>query len=486
VLPDGSSEPNATFGGPQLAIDETSGNRASNWPILGHDISEDGSRIFWTDLNTRDLYVRENDTAPQSPLAEGRCTVPADACTVLIAKEAQYWNATPDGSKVLYTKGGDLYEEDLASGQTLDLAPGGRVRGVAGASSDLSVIYFVAEAALAPGAESQSCVEGHSGLCNLYALRLGEPARFIGALSGGDNHTEPESFSRFSGDWQGSLGDTEAEATPDGSHLLFTSKAHLTGYESGETGQVFMYDFASGELHCLSCKPTGEARTGFWAAYLPNSDIGTTLPRWITDDGSRVFFDTLDALVPQDTNKKTDVYEWERDGAGSCSDGPGCLYLISDGTSLEGAYLIGSSTSGDDVFITSRGRLVPEDINENVDVYDVRVGATAPPAPLRCTGTGCQGVPASPPVFATPPSVTYQGLGNVAPAAPTSAKPLTRTQKLARALKACKAKANKKKRATCVAQAEKKYGTKRHKSAKKKPSSSRRQGNAKKSSGRGK
>jgi hypothetical protein len=32
---------------------------------------------------------------------------------------------------------------------------------------------------------------------------------------------------------------------------------------------------------------------------------------WMSGDGEYVFFDTDDALVPQDTNGTQDVYEWE-------------------------------------------------------------------------------------------------------------------------------------------------------------------------------
>jgi hypothetical protein len=479
VLPDGTSKANATFGGPHLPIDES-----ENSAIFAHDISSDGSRIFWTDLNTHNLYVRENDTAPQSPIDEGVCTVPADACTVLIAEKAQFWNATPDGAKVLYSAGGDLFEHDLGNGQTVDLAPGGEVRGVTAASEDLSYVYFVAKGALASGAEPQTCGEGelNASHCNLYAVHVGAPIRFIGALSGADNLARPESFNQYDGPWQGSLANSEAEATPDGTHLLFGSKAHLTRYEPGTSEQIYMYDYAAGQLDCVSCKPSGEASG---SQYLPVSHVGTSLPHWMSDDGSRVFFDSLSSLVPQDTNgRTTDVYEWERDGSGSCTRSPGCIYLLSDGTSPEGSYLIGSSTSGNDVFITTRGKLLPEDENENVDVYDVRVGAVYPPAPPKCTGAGCQGVPSAPPIFATPPSVTYNGVGNFEAARASSpagvkAKPPTRAQRLASALRKCK-KVPRKKRAACQRQAARKYGTKTRKTP-----SSKKRGFVKQSSGRG-
>ena len=50
------------------------------------------------------------------------------------------------------------------------------------------------------------------------------------------------------------------------------------------------------------------------AAWLPTPRRGTYMPRMISDDGSRVFFNSFDALVPQDTNGVQDVYEWEAQG----------------------------------------------------------------------------------------------------------------------------------------------------------------------------
>jgi hypothetical protein len=488
VLPDGSTEPNASFGGPVPASFPS-----NDIPALDHDISADGSRIFWTDLNTHDLFVRENDTEPQSPVSEGRCTVASDACTVLIADEAQYWDATPDGAKVLYTKGGDLFEYELATGRSTDLATGAHVHGVLGTSDDLSYVYFVADGALAPGARAQQCTEEsqaeelgevpQTNGCNLFAVHVGEAPRFVGALSRQDVQNGLWNGYNPTGDWLAGLGQREAEATPDGSHLLFVSTRPLTGYDNRHgvvaAEQAFVYDFGSAQLSCVSCDRTGQAPPTGYGAYLPPSHMYTSLPHWMSDDGDRVFFDSVQSLVRQDTNNVTDVYEWERDGTGSCNEGPGCIYLISDGTSHEGSFLIGTTSTGDDAFFTTRTKLVGEDENETIDVYDARAGASAPAAPTQCTGAGCQGVPSAPPVFATPASSTYAGVGNLAPAAtvePKSvSKPLTRAQRLVKALKACRKKRQKKKRAACEKQARKSYGA--HASAKRSAKRASKKGN---------
>jgi hypothetical protein len=400
VLPNGTPEPNAVFGGPVL---EPASPRREE-PDFNHVISEDGSRIFWTGQGAnRNIYMREGATR----------TVQVDAA---VGGGGQYWTATPDGSKVLFTKGGDLYEYEVDNGHTTDLAPAGEVQGIVGTSEDFSYIYFVADAVLASGGKQGECEESERlAECGLYVLHAGEPIRYIATLSSKDNQEEALAAFGLYGDWQGGLGNKEAEVTPDGRHLLFRSVLPLTGYESRNKEQLFVYEFEGAVLKCISCNPTGEPPTNYFSAFLPASHQETYLPHWMSTDGSRVFFNTRDPLVPQDTNGLDDVYEWERDGSGSCKGSGGCVYLLTGGTGGEGAYLIDASSTGDDVFFTTRAQFVAEDQNENIDVYDAHVGAVIPPAVPQCTGTGCQGLPSAPPVFSTPSSVTYNGVGNFEP-----------------------------------------------------------------------
>jgi hypothetical protein len=57
-----------------------------------------------------------------------------------------------------------------------------------------------------------------------------------------------------------------------------------------------------------------------------NSDPQTTIEaRAVSADGSRVMFDTPNALVPQDTNGVRDVYEWEGSAAHLISSGTGVV-----------------------------------------------------------------------------------------------------------------------------------------------------------------
>ncbi len=401
VLPDGKSEPNASFGArPKDA--EGAGD-------FSRTISADGSRVFWTDLNTETLYVREGG-----------------ATTKLIAEHATFWTASADGSRVLYTKGGDLYSDDLETGVTSDLAPNGEVEGVAGASEDGEYVYFVADASLAPGATA--------GEPNLYLHHAGVTA-FIATLS---PHEDLEEFygNGIYNNVQWNIGYRTAQVTPDGQALVFMSNRSLTGYDNnvGEAFgayEVYIYQATDGDLACISCDPSGApppAGSALAAGYLPVSRAATYQPRVISEAGDRVFFEASVPLVPQDTNGSRDVYEWKRDGSGDCRTSSGCVDLLSGGTSRSASYLIDAGANGDDVFIDTRAQLAPQDQNEYYDVYDARVGAVAPPAPSQCTGTGCQGVPLAPPVFATPASVTFEGIGNFSAPTP-SVKPASASKK---------------------------------------------------------
>jgi Tol biopolymer transport system component len=445
VLPDGATEVNASFGSPE-------GSAFSEAPHgVSHVISADGSRIFWSATEggefhrrVKALYVRENDTSP-------------GASTVLVTEggEPRFWAANSEGSLVFYTKevaqGNDLYEFDLDSGQTTDLSvdldpsESAEVQGVVGSSEDGSYVYFAADGVLA--GESAGGEKPISGQPNLYLSHEGSTT-FIAALSPEDGaHVKPlEGISvGDAGDWQAAGGHRTAEVTPDGQSLVFMTERSLTGYDNaaqtseGAGGglqpvdEVFLFQAQSSRLTCVSCNPSGEppVPTEFNTHYYDNS-IGGFIPisksfageqpRVISEDGDRVFFDSGEPLLPTATNGWLNVYEWERAGTpgGSCPEGApngGCVYLISSGTDPEDSYLLGTDASGANAFFISRAQLVASDRGDEGDVvYDARVDGTQPPAEAACSGTGCQGVPPTPPIFATPSSVTFNGIGNFPPA----------------------------------------------------------------------
>ncbi len=453
--------PNATFGGPHGAV-----GGENNSAGFTHAISADGSRIFWTNLDTGRLYLREDATR----------TVPVSAGA------AEFWTATPDGSYGYYTEAGELWRfavdrfaasakpeaEALAEAREELTGPGADVLGVIGVNEtgeDGAYLYFVAEGVLA-GNVNASGASAREGAPNLYARVAGQ-TRFIATLLSADNDFggPHEDQSVRYGDWQHNLGARTSQPTPDGHSIGFMSSASLTGYDSQGQSEVYIYDADTGALDCASCNPSGAPpQSGAREPISESSFSGgnTSMVRWLTEDGSRVFFETKNPVVPQDTNGRWNVYEWERAGAGGCHGSAGCVYLLSGGGGRDDAFLVDASADGSDVFFTSRENFTLGGSGEAVKLYDARVNGGFPETATACTGTGCQGVPPAPPVFATPSSATFNGVGNfAAPAKPkaTTRKKTTaqlKAEKLAKALKACRKKA-KRKRARCEQQASKKY-----------------------------
>jgi hypothetical protein len=295
-----------------------------------------------------------------------------------------------------------------------------------------------------------------------------------------------------------------SHVSADGSVFVFDTNSPLSGgfnnggqNAHGQTPfEVYRYSAATGELVCVSCSPAGVEPSG--DAYMSydsatndpqgeeirhanggSSDPMTTLEtRGMSADGSRIFFDTPNALVPQDTNGIRDVYEWES----------GKLYLISSGTSPEPSFYLDSSESGGDVFFATTAGLVPGDTDEAYDVYDARIprpGDNPPPVAVPCKGAVCQGPPSTPQLLSAPASETFSGIGNLSPAAPTEVaaqtktRPLTQKQKLAEALKACKKKP-KRRQARCLKRVARRYAMKKGKNP-----SSNVQEKTKRSSGEG-
>lgn len=428
VLPNGEPAPLAAgtgFGGGQGGACEVTNT------MTHHAISADGSRIFWTyggvyQTSKRPLFARVNGTE----------TVQLDAVQGGVGPggEGRYWAASADGSKVFFTdpnklvsgaRAGDLYRYDFdaPSGKKLaDItAPNAaEVVGVLGASEDGTRVYFVGRGKLG----EEGAVKGER---NLYLWVAGEGVRFIAILSGVGDES----------DWGGSASDPNesrlsrqtARVSPDGHSLAFLSSAPLTGYDnidqatSSSDPEAYLYDADSKELICASCNATGARPLG--PTELPSWSTPFEQPRYLSDDGNRLFFESFDALVQQDTNGRLDVYEYERPGAGSCTASSadfspalrGCTFLVSGGTSGDETYLLDASSSGRDVFISTRQPLLPEDTDGRYDVYDAREGGGFPSAstPAPCASEACR-LPAVPaPGEAPPPSSTLGEAGNVKP-----------------------------------------------------------------------
>jgi hypothetical protein len=409
-------------------------------------ISENGGRIFFSEVNGAGrIYMREPNADP--------------ARTVEISEgNAQWRGATFDGSKVFYTEGENpeknLYEYNVETGKRSAITEGAAgVLGVAGISASGSYAYFAAEGALAANENhnqekaEQGMGRVQGGKTNLYEWHEGAPITFIAKLKYDTNGDEADWLGyHASGDSLEPGGYKGSRVSNGGTRLLISSRAQLTSYDNAGYEEIYLYDAPSGELRCVSCNPVGMPtefnREGVPAASNAYLALGVeaaepayryvfTNTRNLSAEGTRVFFQTGEALLPR-ANAKINVYEWEQEGVGSCKpeegvESGGCLSLISTGQSTEGSEFLDASENGDNVFFFTRQSLVGQDQDESEDVYDARenggIAAQNPqPSPQPCAGEACRGSgPVSGPVFGAPYSATFSGSGNLAssPVPPT-------------------------------------------------------------------
>jgi hypothetical protein len=399
-----------------------------------HTISPDGSRIFFTDLSagdgdhTGDLYVRIDGTSTVQINASER-TDCADHQPCAGTPEpdapapATFQTASTDGSRVFFTTseqltdasiGGNIalymYDADAPASHHLTLIsadhepadPPNSVLGVMGASDDGHYVYFISAGQLVAG-------EPVFGGLGLYEWHDGTIS-YIGELAN-LNQTNDTTANLLPDFW--GLLPKVARVTPDGRHLLFQSStgAGLTGYDSNKHVELYLYSADSHTLQCASCRPDGSPADASTIEMTQafNGAAGTSshLSRPMTDDGSKVFFTTADALVPQDTNGKRDAYAFDAVA--------GTVHLLSKGTDSGDSYFMDASPSGSDVFFVTRQSLVGWDTDQSYDLYDARANGGVPdPAPESpCTGDGCHGSLSSGSPVAPAASQTLKSDGNV-------------------------------------------------------------------------
>ncbi len=521
----------------------------ANSKIVRNAVSADGTHVVWSATEEVvsspgihvHLYMR--DMAAEKTV---QLDVP-EAGVNGSESEPEFQDASSNDSRVFFTDrvpltsdagAGDLYVFEAASGNPLggkliDLTPhtglgeNAAVQGIIpGASEDGSYVYFVANGALAPEANPGNCEMNLAPAltCNLYVEHNNgttwETPKFIATLSNEDEL-----------DW-GAAGVLDltyltSRVSPNGEYLAFMSDRSLTGYDnrdviSGEPDEeVYLYDARTGRLACASCNPTGSRPSGVFDPRFSEEPSGpsamlidlagvwsghwlaASLPGWTSTDDTHalrqprylsnsghLFFDSSDALVPDDVNNVEDVYEYEPEGPWCSSvsqatsevfkpargtEPAGCVALISSGTSSrESAFLDASGLGpggeeGEDVFFLTAAQLTRQDVDSAFDVYDAHKCSAASPCLTLVAGgaaaceevSSCRGPSApQPESFGPPASVTFAGATNsVATPVPTTTTPraATRRQLLRKALKACGHR-SKRRRGACERRARLRYG----------------------------
>jgi DNA-binding beta-propeller fold protein YncE len=448
------------------------------------DASRDGARVFFTD--TQQLTDNASDDATiTDTAARGGC------------------RATTG------TSGCNLYEYDfdqapghnliaVSAGDTSGLGP--NVQRVLATSDDGSRVYFVARGVLTGQAGSGGKLPIAGGE-NLYVYERdpshpGGHVAFVATLSAADRE-------------ETAITGVVPSVTDDGRFLVFISHADLTSDDTstGGAAQVFRYDAQSESLVRISIGEDGFNDNGntsnatacentcpLDATIAAPTNIARRDPT-MSDDGSYVFFASPVGLTPgalDEVQTETGEHGEPIYAQNIYSYHEGHVALISDGKDVASVYrpphgigaveLIGSDSTGANVFFTTADRLVAQDTDSQVDYYDARIDGGFPgtaSAPTCEGADGCHGAPTVGGTSVTSGSELIVGTGNLQPAgsvAKPTRKMLTASQRLANALKACRKHRSKRRRQKCEQQAHSRYGPHRKAGHKK----------AKKTSGRGK
>jgi hypothetical protein len=403
-------------------------------------ISGDGSHIAFTTCSPSKLYSRVNGSQTFA-LDASQCNPsrPAGACNA--ASSSTYLGASQDGRRVFFSTTQQLVSADVDSTSDIymcetaesltpvmpvnscpNLVPvtvtgtstgANLVTGV-GVSRDGTRTYFIAKGVLT-GANPRGAVPVANGL-NVYAWSPDpeHPGQhvttFIGTVASVPNTSETDFGIGGGSGCPGQCADWLSGQS--GRFLTFNSVVQLTADDTDSLRDVYLYDAVTQSLtriwvsdpahnganrQSLATTPTMlYNEIGGAVNYQSAGSIGG---RSTSEDGSYVFFSTVEALSPADTNGANDVYGWHN----------GKISLISDGfsppASLGGTYFEATTPSGHEVFFDTRVPLVPQDTDTGLDVYVARIdgGFAAPVKTPTCdTVSGACQVASPAPAFVGP------------------------------------------------------------------------------------
>lgn len=414
-----------------------------------HWISSDGTRFFFPswpagsdcDSDKTQLYMRDLDagktTLVSGPPVSGRSCgatfIRANADSVFFWTTARLAAEDSEPGDCASKEGGDVYRYRLGDGSlecltcvvpsfdadvafASPLVPGILV------SEDGQRLYFRSPHRLALGAPN----DDPGGIYRLDVA--GGELAYVAPAAGAQTLA--------------ARGQNTA-LTPDGAVLVFPSDNPamnpLGGSDNGGAEQFYRYDDRDGSLVCLSCPQDGSApRAGVDGGGTVGQGVGPN-HGWLSRAGDYVFV-TPSALVGADQNTATaaedpavgsDVYEW-RDGK---------LLLVTDGiTSWPGQStptVAGFTPDGGSVFFNAAAQLTYDALDGYQRLYVARIGGGfEPPEEQRpCPLEVCQGTPKGAPDDPAVGSASFEGTGDLPPAATSCAASARQARRLSRQAK---------------------------------------------------
>ena len=355
---------NTAAGTTQISTGLPGGN--GNFDVTLQGISDDGSRVLFAtfepltrdDLDlTTDVYERSTEVRLLSTgAASGSLQLDTCEAATVSALACRGLAAAASGTPAFFTTPESLTFDDLdagcvaapehcldvyrRTGQTTTLVSAG-TSGADGArllavSRDGARAFFTTHARLTP-ADVDVALDLYQAAGGGVTLVSAGP----GALAVNQDVVD------------------DVRISSNGSRVVFATAERLVVADTDSS--VDLYERAGGVTTLVSAAPgrgngQNDACARFWGC------AGLA----VSADGTRVVFETADALSPTDTDSAVDVYE--RSG--------GVVRLVSEGGS-GGApvFLDAASADGARVIFSTTERLLPADTDSAMDVYE-RAGTT--------------------------------------------------------------------------------------------------------------
>jgi len=392
--------------------------------------SRDGSKVFFT--TTAQLTAADDDEGPDLYMATIGCPHSEAGCPLAKREVTSLHLVSSD-------------PDQSGAGEKA----AAEVQGVVAVSSDGSHAYFVARGdLLGESARAALTAEGRAlpvpGADNLYVYdATTETTAFVADLCSGverSGEAADASCPTSSGNDQNLwLSDAqEAQTTADGRYLVFASYGQLTGDDTDNAKDIYRYDASTDTLARVSLgeagydangnrgdiggaagatETAGDAKisiSGKGSASLSHQyELGS---RAVSEDGSRVVFETVEPLSPAAVNGLSNLYEWHE----------GVVSLVSGGSATAPVEQAVITPSGRDVFFITTQSLLAQDTDNANDVYDARVGSGFPAVPgsrETCSGDACQGPLSAPAPALVAGGTATQVPGENLPAPAKKAKP---------------------------------------------------------------
>jgi hypothetical protein len=335
----------------------TGGNGASSATFLA--ASQDGSKVFFrtaeelvssdTD-SAQDIYQRANgtttlvSTGPSGGngsfnvvfdrISADGTTVLFDTAEALVGSDADTWR--------------DVYERSGGTTTELSIGPTGGNGSFdatfAGASRDAGEVFFTTD---------EPCTSTDSdAMQDVYERSDGATTHLSIGPAGGNGNLDFDYDAFFAG------------VSGDGSKAWIKTDEALTFDDTDTFDDV--YERSSGGISRISLGSSGG--NGPYGAFFDGA----------SDDGGRVFIDTMESLVPADTDSSYDVYERAGGQTTLLTTGP------AGGNGAFFAAFRGATPDGSHVFFETYEPLTAADSDANQDVYDRSGGQTT----LVSTGAG--------------------------------------------------------------------------------------------------